>query len=309
MVSIVAFTTGGASDFPLWMNSDTTLLPPVSPEARSKIKELYEEMRANAPEPGALNPTLSPAYIKAASSLVALGSQVGQSLIWEYIIEPEVVDPQKMGSSNADNFNAAQRVMVSQNGNAKRDVLMRLRDDPELSRWLLPLLRRRMEWFETAIDENRIFEVISTSEVAGIEGYLYAHGTPPDVATLNRIVARLREVGFEENTLKVWLHPDEQSRWIARAKENLAMHSSPFYMGLVRYLESHRIHVNPPNSGNSTQAPTPPTPSNSQAPDNAPISALNSNQNEPTSSTPWSFIVVMIVAAIGLLWLVLKKRK
>lgn len=30
---------------------------------------------------------------------------------------------------------------------------------------------------------------------------------------------------------------------------------------------------------------------------------------EPTSSTPWSIFVVLIVAAIGLLWLVLKNRK
>ncbi len=30
---------------------------------------------------------------------------------------------------------------------------------------------------------------------------------------------------------------------------------------------------------------------------------------EPTSSTPWSIIVVLIVAATGLLWLLLKKRK
>jgi hypothetical protein len=30
---------------------------------------------------------------------------------------------------------------------------------------------------------------------------------------------------------------------------------------------------------------------------------------EPTSSTPWSIIVVLIVAATGLLWLLVKKRK
>lgn len=30
---------------------------------------------------------------------------------------------------------------------------------------------------------------------------------------------------------------------------------------------------------------------------------------EPTSSTPWSIIVVLIVAALGLLWLLVKKRK
>jgi hypothetical protein len=34
----------------------------------------------------------------------------------------------------------------------------------------------------------------------------------------------------------------------------------------------------------------------------------SSQSEEPTSSTPWSIIVVLIVAATGLLWLLLKRR-
>ncbi|MCB1212627.1 MAG: hypothetical protein KDK97_25100, partial [Verrucomicrobiales bacterium] len=37
-------------------------------------------------------------------------------------------------------------------------------------------------------------------------------------------------------------------------------------------------------------------------------STVPSPSEEPTSSTPWSIIVVLIVAAIGLLWLLLKRR-
>ncbi len=37
--------------------------------------------------------------------------------------------------------------------------------------------------------------------------------------------------------------------------------------------------------------------------------APNSPNREPTSSTPWSILVVLIVVAIGLLWLLFKKRK
>lgn len=40
-----------------------------------------------------------------------------------------------------------------------------------------------------------------------------------------------------------------------------------------------------------------------------PAAPLSSEPNaEPTSSTPWSIIVVLIVAAIGLVWLLLKRR-
>lgn len=44
-------------------------------------------------------------------------------------------------------------------------------------------------------------------------------------------------------------------------------------------------------------------------PKKAPEAKPAAPSEEPTSSTPWSVVAVLIVAAIGLLWLVLKKRK
>ena len=44
-----------------------------------------------------------------------------------------------------------------------------------------------------------------------------------------------------------------------------------------------------------------------KAPSTAP--APSTPSEEPTSSTPWSVIIVLIVAATGLLWLLVKKRK
>lgn len=48
-------------------------------------------------------------------------------------------------------------------------------------------------------------------------------------------------------------------------------------------------------------------PATKQAPEAKPTQATPSE--EPTSSTPWSIIVVLIVAATGLLWLLVKNRK
>ena len=53
--------------------------------------------------------------------------------------------------------------------------------------------------------------------------------------------------------------------------------------------------------------PTPPPTPGSKA--KLPESAPPTPTEEPTSSTPWSIIVVWIVAATGLLWLLVKKRK
>jgi hypothetical protein len=48
----------------------------------------------------------------------------------------------------------------------------------------------------------------------------------------------------------------------------------------------------------------------SQAPKKSPeAKPASPPSGEPTSSTPWSIIVVLIVAAIALLWLLVKKRK
>jgi hypothetical protein len=64
----------------------------------------------------------------------------------------------------------------------------------------------------------------------------------------------------------------------------------------------------------NTKASTPPQtpsavlpvePSTPKAPEAKPTASIE----EPTSSTPWSVIIVLIVAAIGLLWLLVKKRK
>lgn len=53
------------------------------------------------------------------------------------------------------------------------------------------------------------------------------------------------------------------------------------------------------------QPPRVPSPGPKNNPDPKPALATS---EEPTSSTPWSIIVVLIFAAIGLLWLLLKRR-
>lgn len=57
-----------------------------------------------------------------------------------------------------------------------------------------------------------------------------------------------------------------------------------------------------PGTTSSTVLP----PLNRKAPSTAPTATPS---EEPASSTPWSIIVVLIVAATGLLWLLVKKRK
>ena len=59
----------------------------------------------------------------------------------------------------------------------------------------------------------------------------------------------------------------------------------------------------------TTPTPKPPV-VQPPAPKNVPTTLTTSTPSEaPTSSTPWSIIVILIMAATGLLWLLVKKRK
>lgn len=66
----------------------------------------------------------------------------------------------------------------------------------------------------------------------------------------------------------------------------------------------HSYEVKPRPSVNSPSAVLQPAPKKA-------LTTLTTStpSEEPTSSTPWSIIVVLIFAACGLLWLVVKKRK
>jgi hypothetical protein len=59
--------------------------------------------------------------------------------------------------------------------------------------------------------------------------------------------------------------------------------------------------VTDPSQSSKVQPPAP-----KKTPEAKPASPAS---EEPTSSTPWSIIIVLIVAATGLLWLLVKKRK
>lgn len=64
-----------------------------------------------------------------------------------------------------------------------------------------------------------------------------------------------------------------------------------------------------PSSATNTTSPQAPSHVQPSAPVNAPSTeSTAAPSKEPTSSTPWSIIVVLIVAACGLLWLLLKRR-
>ena len=68
-----------------------------------------------------------------------------------------------------------------------------------------------------------------------------------------------------------------------------------------------RLSATNPNQTSSTQNPPPSL--QPQSPKKTPGAMPVAASEEPTSQTPWSIIIILIVAAIGLLWLLVKNRK
>lgn len=73
----------------------------------------------------------------------------------------------------------------------------------------------------------------------------------------------------------------------------------------IRKFEAANTAQLQPPMQNETHADRAQPPAPKQAPEAQPTS---SPSEEPPSSTPWSIIVVLIVAALSLLWLLLKRR-
>lgn len=253
---------------------------------------------------------VSSAYLKAVSRFIEFGELAGQAMIWDYLEEPDPVVPAKRGT-----FELAPAIsfVVSQNGQKKQELLIQLGDDPTLVRWLLPILRVRMESFKQAISEGRINETISLSEIAGIESYLYKHGETADLQELESIIRSLADHGFEQKLFKAYRSVSEGASEIAEARRIYKLHARPYYQGFIEFLKIHGVNLVPTERHKDSPVAVVDSAENSPP-------ALRMAESEPVvkSSPPDEGIAplmrgtgwTLLVAGIAfLLWLMRKKQK
>lgn len=291
---------------PEWLGNRTDLLPPVDEATRRKVRELREIIRENCPEPRS---EPSPAYLTAAKELVRYGETTGQAMVWDYLEEPEALDPVKLGTGDRT---ASIAVLVLQNGQKKQEILMLLGDDPTLVQWILPLLRVRMAWFEKAISENRIFEVISLAEIAGIEAYLYRHGEYSDLEALHQVIEGLQRGNFERKLFAKYPSLASQAGEIAEERRIHKLHARPYYQRIRLLLRGLGVEVPDPAKSEINGASkdrSRPEAGLSIEKKSGSVEAGPKTQGGEDTSTPWVLWLVVIAAAIGLLCLMLKKQK
>jgi hypothetical protein len=128
---------------------------------------------------------------------------------------------------------------------------------------------------------------------------------------LNLLKARLLELDLQDSDEAQLVKAIEAciARLEGRAAPEIAVSWKGQLIGVNRQAMSEWTRTSKSAPTVTTPRPKPPPVVQPPAPKKAPEAKSVAANEESTTSTPWSVIVVLIVAAAGLLWLLVKNRK
>jgi hypothetical protein len=276
---------------PSWLNGRTDLLPDVPAQDIDAMRKAWPNTGLSDTYDDRL--PLPDKFRQAAETIVRLRGNAAKAMIWMYAEDPPRLSYQDFRT-----------------GRAKAKLIRDLIDDGAASKLLVPLLRHRLNWATTEFRQGNIDQTwFSAGEFGAIEGYLAIHGTDDD---LRRAYKLQDEFRASKTRIGSQLYPvveTPQQRWQSSMfrRESRLKRLKPYYAFFQWNLEVKR-----PGVQNGEHPSQPKMNSNSQqlgirTQSKAP-SPTASPSEEPTSSTPWSMIVVLMVAAGVLLWLLPKRR-
>ena len=210
---------------PDWVKPMESSLPPVSPELVAEVDDILAFRDLNLERRH--QPGIAEQLIQKACRLAELQDQGDQALIWQYL-------------KATTDFNYP--VMP---------FLMRYQGDRALAAWLLPVIRFRMEWLETALYDGASKKqsgwAVQGSELPDIERYLCSQGEFSDLEKLNRLVQAAAKAGFKSSyylEMKKWpkYHWLQlQIKAMQDARDQIKDNSTPYWQGNARYLISEGI--------------------------------------------------------------------
>ena len=278
-----------ARNLPDWMSDHADLLPDVSDQVVETLRGALPESQLS--DGHNTNEPLPAKFVKACRTIGNLGHDASKAMIWLYVEDPPRL---KFRDTNLHN--------------KKGELIENLFGDTDAAKWLVPILRLRLEWAAKQIRDETVAQTwFSGSELGSIGDYMAIHGTDDDLRRAYQIQEEFRGSPGSITPFQSQQSPEERWRtamWrrqskLGRAKPYCDKFRQILSMPAIGFLhKSEQPVIHGENSREirtqanlNSSAHTGPTPS-----------------EEPTSSTPWSIIVVLIVAAFGLLCLVLKRR-
>lgn len=291
---------------PPWLINHENVLPPVTPQIKQEVRQLWKIMGDNSPniELGQSKPNAE--YVQAAEKFIKLGELAGQVLVWDYLKEPETLDLSQIGTEERS---ASIGIMVSQNGQLKDKLLTRLGFDPTLEKWILPMLRVRMEWFEKAIAEEHINEVISPTEMGGIGGYLYCHGDKMDLEKYYHLIDGLRKANFEPRFFKNHPTLESQATDIATSRKTYQNLAATVAEDQRSFLKSLGVVINVPPSKERVGSADGTVSAEVNSSSHKPTGTESDKNNEIGSRNRILWLLLIIVAVSGIIFLIRMQKR
>lgn len=276
-----------AAEVPVWLADAKELLPVVPDALIEEVRSLREGLQTMT-EMG----PIPESYYKAALRIVELRDQASLAMIHLYAEEV----PRLRWNDPPATRRPAEIL---------RGVFLH---DTVSTRWVLPLLRNRLGWIESSLRSGRLDESgVFTDELGAIEGFMNIRGTPEDLMRVHDLMREIAQTKTRLARSLLWVPTESEDEKKANEGRRTShqRHIQPYYLKFLPILEERErelkrkgiasditTKLNSLRSSRLTEAKPAPTPN-----------------EEPASSTPWSIIVVLILAALGLLWLLVKKRK
>ncbi len=288
---------------PNWAKPIENLLPKASQELVAQVEQLCNIVAESGAETVKMMP---PESIEALRKLILLREKSGYALVWLYVKEPKVTLDVPATMSNDP---SVLQGITDLKGEGRGKILHAVNDDPTLARWLLPAVRARLHWMEGEIIVGRTKQSLSHKELTATYSYLYTHGTWEDVEMLERILSETSKSGIN---IVDPLKPPELKDREATFLENHARvlrHGRPLWKEQAELLVGAKLL--------DESALSDARPQIQHAPDQKSQSRTSSQgetypkMNQPSiesKAKSLAMVVLGIVTAVGLLWLVLKRR-
>lgn len=281
---------------PSWLADKRELLPNVTEEQLTRMAQAWPSLQVSDVVPA----KMPDAYWNALKTVVDLNENAALAIVWFY-----AQDTPRFGPL----------------ADTRKSVWLNLLSKDSTShRWVLPILRYRLKWIIGLLERGEHEQISQLGdELSSIHSYMNIQGDENEGQDVLNIIAK---VAASNQVIKAQLSSLLEPRYDANARASVKHVRTTDRKHLYRYHEwakltlacrDHSIEdaakllegqidslrLSAPPAANPASSP----PSGSKrAPKPAP-------SEDPTSSTPWSVIVVLIVAATGLLWLLVKKRK
>lgn len=153
---------------PLWLAGQKDLLPPLTLEELSMMEQAWPKLQVSdvmGNEP--------PEYWTALQTVVDLGERSSFALVWLYAKDPPRLNPSA----------------GIQKSHFLRTALLR---DTISGRWMLPLLRCRLQWMEGLLVRRELGQLEALiEELEAIQGYMNTRGEDHDDQRVMDFIAKL----------------------------------------------------------------------------------------------------------------------